>query len=78
MKIVVVLLVVGLVLWFALRRGGRPTVKPRAKQPRLQSMVRCAHCGVHLPQDEAVAGDELFYCSEAHRALGQRDEHHGR
>jgi uncharacterized protein len=35
-----------------------------------EQMVGCAHCGVNLPQSEAVAGNGSFFCSEAHRTLG--------
>ena len=32
-----------------------------------QDMVRCAHCGVHLPQHESILVGDQRYCSEAHR-----------
>lgn len=32
-----------------------------------ENMVRCAHCGVHLPKGESIAIDHKHYCSEAHR-----------
>ena len=31
-----------------------------------EDMVRCAHCGVHLPKPESILADGKFYCSEAH------------
>lgn len=33
-------------------------------------MVRCAHCGVHLPSSEAIQADGRPYCSPAHRDAG--------
>jgi uncharacterized protein len=33
-------------------------------------MVRCAHCGVHLPRDETIEHGGEIYCSEEHRRLG--------
>jgi len=34
-------------------------------------MVRCAHCGLHLPAADALAGpDGAVYCSAAHRQAG--------
>lgn len=36
-----------------------------------EAMVRCAHCGIHLPQGEAeFTADGHAYCGAAHRALG--------
>ncbi|MGE0385008.1 MAG: PP0621 family protein [Gammaproteobacteria bacterium] len=34
--------------------------------------VPCAHCGVYLPSNEALGEGERRYCSEAHRAAGDR------
>jgi uncharacterized protein len=31
------------------------------------NMVPCAHCGMHLPDKEAVKGNLGMYCTEAHR-----------
>ncbi len=47
-----------------------------AEEDRL--MLRCAHCGVHLPRDEALPGKGGVFCCEDHRAivearLGDRD-----
>jgi uncharacterized protein len=44
-----------------------------------QMMLVCAHCGLHLPRDEALPGHEAanradrprVYCTEAHRALAE-------
>ncbi len=30
-------------------------------------MVACAHCGVHLPRDEALPGRGGVFCGEPHR-----------
>lgn len=30
-------------------------------------IVKCAVCGVHVPQNEALVADGKFFCSEAHR-----------
>ncbi|MGE8636701.1 MAG: PP0621 family protein, partial [Achromobacter piechaudii] len=35
-----------------------------------ESMVRCAHCGIHLPRSEAVLLNGKTWCSTEHAALG--------
>ncbi len=35
-------------------------------------MVRCEHCGTHLPAPEALHRGEHWYCCEAHRAAAQK------
>ena len=54
---------------------GPAAVKPAASRPDRHDhgpsqMVRCAHCGVHLPQPEALTVGALHYCSPAHRDAG--------
>ncbi len=42
---------------------------PRIKQG--EDMVRCAHCGLHVPANEAIRSGDRTYCSEEHRRLDQ-------
>ena len=47
---------------------------PRQRAPGPQAMVACAHCGLHLPQPDAVEGEGgRHYCSAEHRRLGPRN-----
>lgn len=51
------------------RRGPQPgdaSAKPSADDSR-EAMVACEHCGLNLPQGEAVGADARWYCSDAHR-----------
>lgn len=34
------------------------------------AMLRCAHCGVHVPHNEAVQHQGQSYCSPEHRQQG--------
>ncbi|SAI70130.1 Uncharacterised protein [Bordetella ansorpii] len=47
-------------------RGGGRAVVPA------ESMVRCAHCGIHLPRSEALLSDGRTWCSQEHARLGPR------
>ena len=52
---------------------GNPRRAP-ARQPGgqpVESMVRCAHCGIHLPRSEAVLLDGKVWCSRDHARLGE-------
>ena len=75
MKYLLLIVVVVLVLW-AMRRASLPPPSPpprRPEPPRLEPMVRCSHCGVHLPRSEALMGpDGQAYCCAAHRSEGPR------
>lgn len=36
-------------------------------------MVRCAHCGVHVPQHQALGQDQRWYCCQQHLEQGPQD-----
>ena len=37
-----------------------------------EDMVRCAHCGVHLPRGESIRSAGHYYCSVEHRDAGHQ------
>ncbi len=74
MKYLLVLLVVIAVIWM-LRSGLRSRMPPpdagaRPQEPR--PMLTCAHCGIHLPRDEALPGRGGVFCDAGHRAAFER------
>lgn len=77
LKLLLLAIVVAIAVWMLLRPRRRdeapPASPPASPNGKPAAMIPCAHCGVHLPLDEALvdAGAER-YCSEAHRALGPR------
>lgn len=74
-KFLLLIALVGVAFWMLKTKGrGRVDAPPSAKPPGgPQTMLACAHCGVHLPQADALmdAGGRPF-CSEAHRLAGPR------
>ena len=71
------LIIIGLIIWFLYRAFQRMLEKPRntdeAKRPATtQDMVKCAHCGIHIPGNEALERDGWYYCSPEHRDAGPR------
>ena len=76
MKYLVLFAVLAVVyaVWRAQRRASAPR-QGNTQRPSIaptQDMVRCAHCGVHLPRGDAVleGAHMLYYCSTAHRDRG--------
>jgi uncharacterized protein len=59
------------VVWFW-RKFKRPAdTTPRTPgEQDAPPMVRCAHCGVHLPRDRALSLQQQWYCSQAHLEQG--------
>jgi uncharacterized protein len=57
-------------------RSYRRAIKKQREEARKESssiegedMVRCIHCGVHLPRSESIASEGKFFCSDEHRRL---------
>jgi uncharacterized protein len=71
-RLILLALAVVVLVWLVRRAiaARRPGTPPR--EPRAGELVRCAHCGVHLPRGEARALDGRDYCSEEHAHLGPR------
>ncbi len=40
---------------------------PQQDQTVTEDMVRCAHCGVHLPKSESILVGGHFFCGAEHR-----------
>jgi len=68
----IAIVVIALMLWFGKGRGGGASSRDaRRRTPGPQAMVSCAHCGLHLPQPDALEGEGgRHYCSAEHRRLG--------
>ncbi|WP_295514162.1 PP0621 family protein [uncultured Pseudomonas sp.] len=73
LRLLLWLVLLGALFWMV-RRWWRGKTQPQATKARPlppNPMVRCAHCGVHVPQERALPdGDhQRWYCSAEHRRL---------
>lgn len=41
----------------------------KVKIPVREKMVKCEYCSIHLPQNEAIAGGEHWFCKPEHKQL---------
>jgi uncharacterized protein len=66
LRTLVILIAVALVVMAVrgLLRSSRPAGRGGKQSARV---VQCAHCGVYVPEQEALASGGHFYCSDAHR-----------
>lgn len=78
MKYLLVLAVVAVAIWIwrnNRREEIRAAAPPPQRSPRVtgpEAMVRCAHCGLHLPAADAVSGHGgSHYCTPAHRQAAE-------
>ncbi len=67
----VLLAVAAYVAWQWLRRSSlRGPASDSQTRAVPQAMVSCAHCGLHLPRQDALPAGERYYCSDEHRQRG--------
>ena len=50
--------------------GSKPAEKPN--MVGAEAMVRCQHCGIHMPRSEAYLSDGETWCGPDHARLGHR------
>lgn len=65
------LIAIAAIIWLIYRMvTGRKRSKERIEQKQgrpVDKMVKCAYCGTHVPESEAIAANGRYYCSEEHR-----------
>lgn len=67
------LIFIALIVWLLVKvvRGylNRNPGKMTSRNPsaRIGTMVRCAQCGLHVPESEALKRGDHYYCSAQHR-----------
>jgi uncharacterized protein len=52
-------------VYWLLRSYGKD-VSPQ-DNPVVEDMVRCAHCGVHIPKSESILAGGNYFCGAEHR-----------
>jgi len=73
MKFVLFILAVLVLLWLlrGLARRTPPSPPPGTAAPtdakEAEPMLVCAHCGVHIPKNEALPGRGGVFCGDSHR-----------
>jgi uncharacterized protein len=68
------IVLIAVVVYLIVRGFRRPTGSTvnSAKGPEGERMVSCSHCGVFLPQSEAVTSGGQHFCCDEHRRLAGR------
>ena len=67
-----IVLAIGAWLVYRILTGYKRSVVQDRSSPSAEDMVRCTHCGVHLPRSESILSQGSFFCSEEHRKLERK------
>ncbi|MDD5299188.1 MAG: PP0621 family protein [Gallionella sp.] len=65
MSRLLMLIAIAVVIYLLIKSYRKKT--PQQDKKIAEDMVRCTHCGVHLPKGESIQTDERFFCSAEHR-----------
>jgi len=65
---ILLLIAIGLLLYIIISHLVRKARLERLSSPSNQSekMVKCEHCGLHLPEKEALTHNGNHFCSQQH------------
>lgn len=81
LRVVLLLAGVAALVWLVRRafdptadEPGRPRATGDAAARGVDDLVRCAHCGVHVPRVEAASKEGRHYCSQEHARLGAGED----
>jgi uncharacterized protein len=69
-RLIMLGIIIGLGVWLWRRFNSRPI---SSRKPSIvQTMVCCANCHVHLPENRAIQNKQHWYCSPAHLQQGPK------
>lgn len=72
MNKLILLLVLGVVVFAIMKsyaRRGQQGIKQADSTKSNEDMVKCAHCGVHMPLSESTLSKGNHFCSNEHRLM---------
>jgi uncharacterized protein len=63
-RLLLIIAIVAMV-YLLIRSYRRKTL--RQETTTTEDMVRCSHCGMHLPRGESIAASGKYFCGSEHR-----------
>lgn len=67
-KLLLLILVV-LAAWWLVKGFRRKGAAKDAPEAAPEQIVACAHCGLNIPQGEAIPEGDKYFCCDEHRRL---------
>lgn len=74
-RLLTIFIIIFVIYWLLrtyFRSLQRPAASNTTKRPAAENMVRCAQCGVNLPQTEAFFSRGEYFCNDEHRQHRQQ------
>jgi uncharacterized protein len=64
---ILLLILAAVAVWWLVKGFRRKGPAKDATEAAPEQMVNCSHCGLYLPQSEAIAEGGKFFCCAEHR-----------
>ncbi len=71
MSRLLLIIVIAVVIYLLLRSFRKQPLQQDKTIPA-EDMVRCAHCGMHLPKGESIEAGGQFFCGTEHRDIHRK------
>jgi uncharacterized protein len=66
----------GWILWRLVKKVGVEQEIPPSPVKQGGKMVRCAYCGLHFPEKEAIYEENVIFCCEEHKMVNYSPKTH--
>ena len=73
MRMLLILIALAIIVLVVKRLWFSPKVDTRTRRQLSGQMVQCHHCGMYLPEPEALRGGDHWFCSIKHRDAHRQD-----
>jgi uncharacterized protein len=67
MRMLLIFIALAIIILVIKRLWLQPRVTPQTRRQLSGQMVQCKHCGMYIPDSEAVRNQNQWYCSKEHR-----------
>lgn len=72
-RLLAIIFVIWLIVHFVKRLlNARHKLPDREKPGKIDRMVRCEKCGLHVPEHEAIQQQGRYFCCKAHQDSDQK------
>jgi uncharacterized protein len=61
-----ILIAIVWLVWFFLRQRIEKRLHKKQNSTKIQTMISCSTCGIHLPKEEALYLKGHYFCSKEH------------
>ena len=72
MRMLLIFIALAIIVMIVKRLWLRPRVETPKRKRLSGDMVQCKHCGMYLPEPEAIRSQQQWYCSTEHRDADQQ------